>query len=434
MNNNILIFIVGYLLLMTPALHASDIQPRIVGGNVSAQTDWPFMVALMNKSDSMSVNGELYTSEFMQGSPTSFKPGLLINCDQGATPCENASEKVCLIERGGQFPNGEDIFFFDKAKNCAAGGGVSAIVYNNVAGLFSGTVGTATIPILSVSRTDGLSLLNQLNQKIEFVFLDSIPTKSFCGGTYVGGKWVITAAHCVIDVDSDSLTLNIGGFNLRTNQDNIFDVAKIFIHEGFTFPSLTNDIAIIELKTTPQNIRPALLPNNTLLSQYIASNDPVTALGRGTQSVVAIGGDAPGEFFDPKLYQVDVNLVSNTECKRKMGFDKITDDMLCAGNLAGGVGTCFGDSGGPLLHTVSGNDYLVGITSWGFGCAQPDVYGVYSRAPYIKADIDALLNGQLLTRLASPTLVSSTSNENGGSLNILFLSLLFLVRLRSKQR
>jgi secreted trypsin-like serine protease len=54
--------------------------------------------------------------------------------------------------------------------------------------------------------------------------------------------------------------------------------------------------------------------------------------------------------------------------------------MVCAGYQAGGVDTCAGDSGGPLEAPMPGGGYrLVGITSWGEGCAEPDFPGVYTR-------------------------------------------------------
>ena len=52
------------------------------------------------------------------------------------------------------------------------------------------------------------------------------------------------------------------------------------------------------------------------------------------------------------------------------GYDYlITDLMLCAGGQSGKDG-CQGDSGGPLTQEVGGAHHLVGLVSWGEGCAR----------------------------------------------------------------
>lgn len=65
--------------------------------------------------------------------------------------------------------------------------------------------------------------------------------------------------------------------------------------------------------------------------------------------------------------------------------------MICAGYEYGGKDSCHRDSGGPLsvLHGhKNGVRLLIGVTSWGYGCAQPHFPGVYgsviSVRPWIK--------------------------------------------------
>lgn len=67
----------------------------------------------------------------------------------------------------------------------------------------------------------------------------------------------------------------------------------------------------------------------------------------------------------------------------------ILDSMLCAGWVEGGRDACNGDSGGPLTDHAS--TVLVGLVSWGRGCAEPNTSGVYSRVASFADWIDRII-------------------------------------------
>lgn len=106
---------------------------------------------------SVTVGTAFFDALGMDGSPAGDATGPLVDCGLGTSACPGGGGQVCLIQRG-------DISFADKVLACQNGGGVAAVIYNNVAGSLSGTLGeTATsIPSVGVSDTQGAEMLNML--------------------------------------------------------------------------------------------------------------------------------------------------------------------------------------------------------------------------------------------------------------------------------
>lgn len=82
------------------------------------------------------------------------------------------------------------------------------------------------------------------------------------------------------------------------------------------------------------------------------------------------------------MTQVPVNIMTMESCGNVSHWS-LPDNMLCAGVLEGGSDSCQGDSGGPLIaaDTVHNNGAatLVGVVSWGRGCALPQYPGLYAK-------------------------------------------------------
>jgi len=101
---------------------------------------------------SATVGGSSYIGDPMDGSANGTRTGTLVDCGLGASACPGGGGQVCLIQRG-------TYTFGEKVAACEAGGGVAAIIYNNVAGPLLGTLGAnAGIPAIGVSDTDGAAM------------------------------------------------------------------------------------------------------------------------------------------------------------------------------------------------------------------------------------------------------------------------------------
>ncbi len=113
----------------------------------------------MNKGSNpaLTVGAVVYAPGAMDGSPAKTVTAPLADFGIGDKTSTAVAGKVCLIARG-------SIDFAVKIANCQSSGGVGAVVYNNVAGGFSGVHGTSTIPSVSASDTEGAQLKGQLGQ------------------------------------------------------------------------------------------------------------------------------------------------------------------------------------------------------------------------------------------------------------------------------
>ncbi|MAO79181.1 trypsin-like serine protease [uncultured Nocardioides sp.] len=210
-------------------------------------------------------------------------------------------------------------------------------------------------------------------KKGEFPFMASIQRAGssgsdgqICGGSVVGKRWILTAAHCTV-FSKKQVQVVVGRTDLTAKGGQVLRVSRFAVHPDYDDTG-SSDVALWRTKKRIKAPRIAL--PKAADDALETAGTVLTVAGWGVES--SGGSEAP-----ENLKKVDVSVSSDLECITNLLLGFNADTEFCASELGGD--SCQGDSGGPIFgNRENGKVVQVGVVSYGLGCAVPLFPGVYA--------------------------------------------------------
>lgn len=215
---------------------------------------------------------------------------------------------------------------------------------------------------------------------------EDLTDAQFCGCSLIDENWILTAAHCLDGLRVGEIAVAFGNGDL-SGENIVVPIDLIVMHpEYFDVLSLDNDMALARLVRPVSNIDPIELNQNEAL---VAAGQPIRVIGWGMTDTVQNAPDRVSELRQADLSVLDRDWVNSEDILN----GGVSERMLPVGSVNPLITSYFGDSGGPMIVSIDGEELLAGVTSWGTGCLISLLpYSIYTDViPYFNW-IDGIVN------------------------------------------